>query len=254
MQRSVSRKRIFRLKVRRLIPAERRALNPVSKPEILSHRQSYGVIEDGSKLELLVVIILQISTFGWLFRSATLWPAVFGILIAGLGIYCFIRPNRKLSLLVIFLSLVPALVGMPLVYSSAKEFTKLSSAETPPKPSEIVESVGSGLGTGVFSLFGTALPVYVASLALLRSWKRNPLLTSEQEGNSRAPMSSQARSARVTNGLNAYDPPDRTDEVFENLGDGFVPGSPLDAIDAARRGQNRQSADEDRDAIDADEV
>ena len=205
-------------------------------------------------MELLVVIILQISTFGWLLRSASLWPAVFGILIAGLGIFCFVRPNRKLSLVVIFLSLVPALVGMPLVYSSAKEFTKLASAETPPKPSEIVESVGSGLGTGLFSLFGTALPVYVASLALLRSWKRNPLLTSESEGNSSTPISSQARGARVTKGLNAYEPPDRTDEVFGTLGDGFVPGSPLDAIDAARRGQNRDSADEDGDAIDADEV
>ena len=200
------------------------------------------------------MIILQISTFGWLLRSASLWPAVFGILIAGLGIFCFVRPNRKLSLVVIFLSLVPALVGMPLVYSSAKEFTKLSSAETPPKPSEFVEAVGSGLGTGLFSLFGTALPVYVASLALLRSWKRNPLLTSESEGNSSTPISSQARGARVTKGLNAYEPPDRTDEVFGTLGDGFVPGSPLDAIDAARRGQNRDSADEDGDAIDADEV
>ncbi|MEC8475038.1 MAG: hypothetical protein VXZ38_10335, partial [Planctomycetota bacterium] len=144
--------------------------------------------------------------------------------------------------------------GMPLVYSSAKQFMKLSSAEAPPKPSEIVESVGSGLGTGLFSLFGTALPVYVASLALLRSWKRKPLLTSETEGNSSKAISSQARGARVTKGLNAYDPPDRTGEVFETLGDGFVPGSPLDAIDAARRGHNRDSADEDRDAIDADEV
>lgn len=176
------------------------------------------------------------------------------MLIACLGVYCFIRPNRKLSLVVIFLSLVPALIGMPLVYSSAKAFTKSASAEIPPKPSEIFEPVGAGLGTGLFSLFGTALPIYVGSLALLRSWKSRPSLTGDPEGNSSTPISSQARGARVTKGLNAYEPPDRTDEVFGTLGDGFVPGSPLDAIDAARRGHNHDIADEDRDAIDADEV
>ena len=139
------------------------------------------------------MVILQISTFGWLLRSATLWPAVFGILIAGFGHLLFHSPESEIEF------------GGDLPFTRSRfgrdaaglflgqEFTKLSSAETPPKPSEIVESVGSGLGTGLFSLFGTALPVYVASLALLRSWKRNPLLTTEPEGNSSTPISSQAR-------------------------------------------------------------
>ncbi|MDA9779282.1 hypothetical protein N9D38_12625, partial [Rubripirellula sp.] len=81
----------------------------------------------------------KISTLGWLFSSASLFPAVIGGLIALVGLVFFVRPSRRGSLAVAFLSLVPAAVGMLMVYSDAKDFGEIASDDGVMKPQAIVQ-------------------------------------------------------------------------------------------------------------------
>ena len=221
---------------------------------------------------------MQQSTFAWLFSTASLVPVVTGLVVAGIGLVFFVRPSRRGSLLAAFLSLAPALIGMLMVYTAAKDFKELASDDSVVKPSAIVQCVGRGIGNGLFSLFGTSIAMYVALLALLRSWKRNRVTDPASGGvmpSGLGPsMGSQGYQARSTKGLNAYEPEalrremesSRTDvdldEVISGAGVGFFAGSPTDALAAA--GQSAQDKhlgstdvdpdDDDPSIIDVEEV
>ncbi|MCH1495180.1 MAG: hypothetical protein L7U72_08125 [Rubripirellula sp.] len=220
---------------------------------------------------------MQQSTFAWLFSNASLVPAALGVGAAVIGLIFFVRPSRRGSLVAAFLSLAPAIVGMLMVYSAAKDFKELATDDSVVKPGAIVQCVGRGIGTGLFSLFGASIAMYVALLALLRSWKRNrttdsPVRT-EMGAGFTAVMGSQAYQARSTKGLNAYEP-DATrsqsdsqtvgldlDDVIAGSGVGFMPGSPTAAM-AGRRAshddvttETRQNPDDDDPSIiDVEEV
>ena len=216
----------------------------------------------------------QVTTIGWLFQTASLVPAAIGFAAAAMGLFFFVRPSRRGSLIAGFLSLMPALLGMFIVYSAAKEFVELGRADVIPKPSEFAEAAGRGIGTGLFSLLGTSIALYVSLLALLRSHKRNSTNSGQTQTQVSPGLSGQAYQARVTRGLNAYEPPGRADnqgsggggvrldEVVGGAGVGFVPGSPTEAMASARRTFGRDGAnehassadDDDPDIIDVEEV
>jgi len=215
----------------------------------------------------------KISTLGWLFSSASLVPAVLGGLIALVGLVFFVRPSRRGSLAVAFLSLVPAAVGMLMVYSDAKDFGEIASDDGVMKPQAIVQCVGRGFGTGIASLFGTSVALYVSLLALLRSWKPSRSVGRESPLSSLSGMGPQGFEARVTRGLNAFEPPSRSqspgvdkssldlDDVIARTGVGFVPGSPIDAISAGRANVSEDddhlgvaSEEDDEEIIDVEEI
>lgn len=143
-----------------------------------------------------------------------------------------------------------------------------------PKPSEFAEAAGRGIGTGLFSLLGTSIVLYVSLLALLRSHKRNSPSAGQTQTQVSPGLSGQAYQARVTRGLNAYEPPGRAenqgsggggvrlDEVVGGAGVGFVPGSPTEAMASARPTFSRGGANEhgssaddnDPDIVDVEEV
>jgi hypothetical protein len=211
---------------------------------------------------------VQQSTFAWLFSNASLVPAALGVGAAVIGLIFFVRPSRRGSLLAAFLSLAPAILGMLMVYSAAKDFRELASDDSVVKPSAIVQCVGRGVGTGLFSLFGASIAMYVALLALLRSWKRNrvpdsPVGTGMNAGFGSV-MGTQAYQARSTKGLNAYEPEalrsqseSRSagldlDDVIASSGVGFMPGSPTDAITGSQSAHDAFTTEERHDPDDND--
>jgi hypothetical protein len=133
---------------------------------------------------------------------------------------------------------------MLMVYSDAKDFGEIASDDGVMKHQAIVQCAGRGFGTGIASLLGTSVALYVSLLALLRSWKPSRSVGRESPLSSLSGMGPQGFEARVTRGLNAFEPPGRSqspgvdkssldlDDVIASTGVGFVPGSPIDAISA----------------------
>ena len=183
-----------------------------------------------------------------------------------IGIFFFVRPSRRGSVITGFLCLLPAILGMFLVYSDAKDCMAIATGDSVVKPSAMAQCVGRGLGTALSSLFGTSFALYVSLLALLRSWKRNRILGPELTPAGGSGGRSQVFQARVTRGLNAFEPPGQInkrvesngldlDDVITGSGVGFVPGSPIDAIAAAgMEGGSPSDQDDDDEIIDVEEV
>lgn len=216
------------------------------------------------------LIVEKVSTFAWLYSNASLFPAIVGLGVALIGLVFFVRPSRRGSIISAFLALIPAMMGMLMVYSIAKDFVEIAQGDSVVKPSAMAQCVGRGFGTALSSLFGTSLALYVSLLALLRSWKRNRILGAEVTHGAGGSMGSQGYQARVTRGLNAFEPPSQMnqqavkdgielDEMMAGAGVGFVPGSPIDAISRAKgdggtNPVNDSPTEDDDDIIDVEEV
>jgi len=111
----------------------------------------------------------QVSTLSWLLQSGGLPPLVLGLVFALIGIVFIIRPNRAASLILAFLSLVPAIFGLIAVYSAATAYAKMAASSTMPKPSEFAELTGLAMSSSFCGLLGTLLSVFIAVLAMSRA-------------------------------------------------------------------------------------
>ncbi len=152
----------------------------------------------------------KVTTLGWLFENADMRPACLGLLVAAFAAVFLFRPSRRGSYTTAFLSLIPGVFGMLLVYSASKEFTEMGRWGAPPKPSEFAEAAGIGLGTGLFSLLGMCIALYVSLLALYRSTKQLPL-----KDKRKTPLGTGIYQGRTTKGLNAYAPPQGSPETHQ---------------------------------------
>ena len=91
---------------------------------------------------------------------------VLGLLLAGAGIVLVIRPMPTPSKILVSLSLLPTILGLLAVYATATDFYQLGYN---PKPSEIEDIAGRALSYGFCGLLGTAVPMLLAVVALLRA-------------------------------------------------------------------------------------
>jgi len=114
----------------------------------------------------------QIPTIIWLLQSGGLAPLAMGFVVAVLGIFFVIRPNHTASMILAFLSLLPAVFGLVAVYSAATAYGDMAKLPTMPKPSEFATLTGQAMGSSFCGLLGTILPIFVAILAMSRSSKR----------------------------------------------------------------------------------
>jgi len=115
-------------------------------------------------------IPIEISTFRWLLTSGGLPLLVTGLVLANLALYCWFFPHRKLSLLTAIFSVVPALLGIIIVFLAAMDFQSLASASTAPKPRVIAELVGRTFSYAFCGLLGSAIAMPTSIAALRRSF------------------------------------------------------------------------------------
>ena len=113
----------------------------------------------------------QIPTIVWLLNSGGFAPLAFGLVLAIIGIVLIIRPNRMASAILAFVSLLPAIVGLIVVYAAAANFAEMAVSPTPPKPAEFAALTGRAMSSSFCGLLGTILPVFTAVLALSRACK-----------------------------------------------------------------------------------
>lgn len=111
----------------------------------------------------------QTSTIVWLLLSGGIVPLAFGLTLALFAIVFVIWPNRTASMIVAFLSMFPAIIGLIVVYSAAAEYTELTASPLAPKPAEIATLTARAMGSSFNGLLGTILPVFTALLALVRT-------------------------------------------------------------------------------------
>ena len=112
----------------------------------------------------------QIPTILWLLKSGGIAPLALGLLLAAIGIVFLIRPNRMASTILAFASLLPALVGLIVVYSAAADCAEMAVSPTAPKPAEFAAIIGRAMSNSFCALLGTLLPVFFAVLAMLRAF------------------------------------------------------------------------------------
>jgi hypothetical protein len=111
----------------------------------------------------------QISTLVWLFRSGGLVLLVWGIISALLAIVPVVRPNRKASLIVGLLALLPVIAALFSVYFAAAEYASMAAAPVPPKPTEFAQVTGLAMSRSFFGLLGSLLAMSTALVAIVRS-------------------------------------------------------------------------------------
>jgi purine-cytosine permease-like protein len=113
----------------------------------------------------------QIPTIVWLLKSGGVAPLALGLILAVIGIVLVIRPNRTASAILAFLSLLPAIFGLIVVYSAAADYAQMAVSPTPPKPAEFAAITGRAMSYSFCGLLGTILPVFIVVLALSRACK-----------------------------------------------------------------------------------
>lgn len=113
----------------------------------------------------------QIQLIVWLLKSGGFTPLALGLVLAAIGIVLLNRPNRTASTILAFLSLLPAFVGLIVVYSAAVDFAEMATSPNLPKPSEYAHIIGHAMSNSFCGLLGTILPVFFAVLALSRICK-----------------------------------------------------------------------------------
>ncbi len=113
----------------------------------------------------------QVPTLVWLLQSGGLAPLALGLVLAAIAIIFVVRPNRKASLILAFLALLPAIFALVVVYSATAEFNEMAMSPTPPQPAEFARITSRAMGSSFCGLLGTVLPAFVALLGLLRAYK-----------------------------------------------------------------------------------
>lgn len=114
----------------------------------------------------------QIPTIVWLLQSGSATPLVVGLMLAVVGMFLVIRPNRTLSLVLAIISLSPAIVGLIAVYVAAGDYLQLAHSSENPKPAEFAVLTGRAMGSSFWGLLGTLVSVFPATLALACSVQR----------------------------------------------------------------------------------
>ena len=113
----------------------------------------------------------QIPTIVWLLQPGGIAPLALGLILALVGMVFVIRPNRSSSMILAFLSLLPAIIGLIVVYAAAAEYAEMARSRIGPKPAEFARLTGRAMGSSFCGLLGTILSVFVAILALARTGK-----------------------------------------------------------------------------------
>ena len=113
----------------------------------------------------------SIPTLLWLLQSGGFALLALGFFVALIGIVLVIRPNRTATTAMAFLSLIPAILGLILIYSAATAYCEMAASPTPPKPAEFSAVTGRAMSYSFCGLLGATLPIFVACLALLRGSK-----------------------------------------------------------------------------------
>ena len=111
----------------------------------------------------------QISTLVWLFRSGGLVLLAWGVITALLAVIPVIWPNRKASLFVAVLALLPSVAGVISVYFAADAYIDMVAAPLPPKPTQFAQLTGSAMSRSFCGLLGSLFAMSVALLAIVRS-------------------------------------------------------------------------------------
>ena len=113
----------------------------------------------------------QTSTIVWLLQSGDHAALVLGLTLSLVGIVLVRRPNRKASIVLAFLSLLPGIVGLFAVYSAASDYSDLAVSQRAPEPLEFLEITRRAMGSSFCGVIGTLIPIFIAVLALSRSYK-----------------------------------------------------------------------------------
>ena len=114
----------------------------------------------------------SIPTILWLLQSGGVALLALGLVLALIGIVLVIRPNRTASTLLAFLSLLPAALGLIVIYSAAATYGEMARSPSPPRPAEFAAVTCRAMSYSFCGLLGAILPLFVAVLALLRGSKR----------------------------------------------------------------------------------
>ena len=109
----------------------------------------------------------------WLLNSGGFSLLVLGLMFAVAGIVLLIWPSRALSMILAFLSTLPAVIALIAVYTASSKYAEMASASTAPKPAEFAAITGKALSFGFCGLLGTLLSTIFAVLALARANLRN---------------------------------------------------------------------------------
>lgn len=114
----------------------------------------------------------QIPTIVWLLQSGGIVPLAFGLILLLFAIVYGIWPNRTASMILVFMSMFPAIIGLGVVYSTAAEYVEMTASPVAPKPAELATLTARAMGSSFSGLLGTILPVFTAFLALARTARR----------------------------------------------------------------------------------
>lgn len=114
--------------------------------------------------------VQQQPFFLWFLQNNySLMLLLMAILISLVGLFlCFI-PNRIASIILVFVSFLPGLLALGLVYWAAAEFSALASSQAAPEPTEFARVISQALASGFCGLLATLIPMLIAIIALVRS-------------------------------------------------------------------------------------
>ncbi|MCG6157341.1 hypothetical protein [Rubinisphaera margarita] len=116
--------------------------------------------------------VQQLNPVVWLIMSGGAPLLVAGGVLAFLALILCILPHRKLAVLMLCLSLGPAMLSIAAVYTGATEYIALAASPEPPKPAVLGQVVGTTLSYAFCGLVGTVLPSICSIVSLVRSHSR----------------------------------------------------------------------------------
>lgn len=118
--------------------------------------------------------VQQISNLTYLLKVGGLPFLVLGLVIGIVGLVLVLKPRRTSTVAIFaFVSLLPGVTAMILVYTSCSEFVEMANSPTV-KPAELFGGIGRAMGRCFYGLLATLIPMILAIIAFLRAIPSNP--------------------------------------------------------------------------------
>lgn len=115
------------------------------------------------------VQVQQISNLTYLLKAGGLPFLVMGVLMGIVGLILVLKPRRTSTVAIFaFVSLLPGVIAMIMVYTSCSEFVEMGSSPAF-KPAEVFGVIGRAMGRCFYGLLATLIPMLFAIIAFLRA-------------------------------------------------------------------------------------
>lgn len=122
----------------------------------------------------------QISNLTYLLKAGGLPFLILGLVIGIVGLVLVLKPRRTSTVAIFaFVSLLPGVIAMIMVYTSCSEFVEMGSSPAPPKPAELFGIIGRAMGRCFYGLLATLIPMLLAIIAFLRTIPSNSVLSQD---------------------------------------------------------------------------